>query len=675
MLDCASAGPRKGVNPSMIRFLQKDTPLMKGIFVAIIGATCVLMVIFLVPGIFNGDTSSSDTYASIRHAGIIGRFLPAEETIPITDVQQVAKRMMRGQQIPDMLMPMVMQQAGQVVIQQQIMLAEAHRLGVTASDNDVRRFLHSGVWGEYLFPEGHFIGDDRYAEFVSDNFGISTEKFESEIKQQIISNRLRDLITGGVTVSASDVRDAYRKQATKIKFDYAVLSADDLRKTINPTDTELQAFFKQNAAKYANADPETRKIEYIAFNDTDLPGGKPQITDAEIQQYYQQNQAQYHVDAQVKVRHILIAVDPNAGPGADAAAKAKAQGILDQIRKDDGKNFADLAKKYSDDPGSKAQGGELGWIKPGATVPQFDAVAFAQKPGQISGLVRTQYGYHIIQTEEKQDAHIKPLSEVKDSIVAALTKQKDAQAEQAFAQQLAAEAQKTSLAQTAAAHHLQVVTTDYIAAGSTLPGMEDSGKLLAGAFAVKPNTTPQIAPTGDTTYAVFQVADVKPAHTPNFDEYKSHILDDFRDQQVTALLARKTNELADRAHAENDLAKAAKEVGATIKTSDLVGRDQQVPDIGDLASAAPALFDLSVGQISSAINNGTTGVVAKIVDKQEPSAQEVAQNFDSTRDSLLNQRRDQLYQVFVSNLVASYEKADRVLINRKMQTTTPLSGM
>ncbi len=230
-----------------------------------------------------------------------------------------------------------------------------------------------------------------------------------------------------------EIKDAYTKSATKIKFTYAVISADDLRKTINPTDTELQAFFKQNAARYKDAEPETRKIAYIAFTDKDLPGGKPQVTDAEIQQYYNQNQSNYKVDAQAKVRHILIAVDPNAGAAADAAAKAKAQGILDQLRKDNGKDFADLAKKYSDDPGSKDAGGELGWLKPGATVPAFDHTAFAQQPGQISGLVKTQFGYHIIQTEEKQDAHVKPLAEVKSSIADILTKQKDAQAEQAFA--------------------------------------------------------------------------------------------------------------------------------------------------------------------------------------------------------------------------------------------------
>lgn len=658
----------------MIRFLQKDTKFTKAIFWIIIGVTCVLMVIFLVPGIFNGEASSNDTYASIRHAGIAGRFLPAQETISAADVQQVAQRMTRGQQIPDMLMPYFMQQAGQVVIQQHILLEEANSLGITANNDDVRKFLHIGVWGQYLFPEGQYIGDSRYAELVNDNFHVSVEKFENEIRHEIISNRLRDLITGGITVSDAEVRDAALKQDTEIKFDYAVLSADDLRKTINPTDTELEAFFKQNAAKYKNALPETRKIQYVEFTDKELPGGKPQVTDAEIQQYYTTNQQNYKVDAQVKVRHILISVDPNAGPQADAAAKAKAQGILDQLRKDNGRNFAELAKKNSDDPGSKDQGGELGWIKHGVTVPEFDQVSFAQQPGQTSDLVKTRFGYHIIQTEEKQDAHVKPLPEVRNSISDILTKQKEAQAEQAYATQLAAEAQQTGLAVAASAHHLKVQTSDFVAAGGTLPGVSDSGKFLGAVFAATKDGMPQAVDTGDGTYAVFRVTDVNSAHTPTFVEYKSHVLDDFRDQQVTSLLGRKTNELADRAKAEGDLAKAAKEVGATMKTSDLVGRDQQAPDLGDLASGpAASLFDLNVGQISGPIENQTTGVVAKIDQKQTPSADDLARNFDSTRETLLNQRRDQAYEVFVSDLVTRYEKAGRVLLNRKAQKM-PLNG-
>ena len=659
----------------MIRFLQKESPFTKALFWVIIAATCVLMVIFLVPGLYSGPSASVSTdYATIRHGGIFGRFLPAQNHVSVDDVQEVAKRITRGQQIPDMLMPYVMREASQVVIQQDILLDEAHRLGITASDNDVRQFLHQGEWGEVLFPDGHFVGDAQYAQLIADNFSITTKKFEDEIRQQIVQDRLRAVITAGVTVSPQEVRDAYLKQATKIKFQYAVLSADNLRKTINPSDTELEAFFKQNAARYRNADPETRNIQYVTFTDNDLPGGKPQVTEAEIQQYYNQNIEQYKVDAEVQVRHILISVNPNAGPAADAAAKAKAQMILDELRRDDGKNFAELAKKYSDDPGSKDQGGELGWIKHGVTVPQFDAVAFAQKPGQISGLVRTQYGYHIIQTQAVQPAHIKPLDEVKASIVETLTKQKEAQTEQAFAQQLAAEAQKSGLARTAAAHHLQVVSTGFVARDANLPGMTDSSQLLAGAFTAQPGAAPQVAAIGNGDYAVFQVAAIEPAHTPTFAEYKSHVLDDYRDQQVVELLANKTSELADRAHAENNLAKAAKEVGATLETSGLVGRDQQVPDIGDLSTAAPSLFDLNVGQISSAIKTQTTGVVAQLVDKQEPTPQEIATNFDATRDRVLSQRRDQFFQVFASDLMERYTKAGRILVNRKMQQQMPLSG-
>ncbi len=647
----------------MIRFLQKDNRFVKGVFVVIIAVACITMVITLVPGIFQDSVASADTYATIGHGGVLGRFLPAQDEIATTDVQQLASRMLQRQQLPEFVLPYMMQRVGQGLIQQHIELLEANRLGLKVTDDDVRRFLHTGQWGMMLFPGGKYIGDSQYAEFVSEQFGLSRDKFENELKKEILENRLRSLITGSVTISDAEVRSSYVEQGTKIKFDYAVISSDDLRKTINPTDTELQAYFKQNAAKYANAVPEARKIEYMAFTSTNLPGGAPQVSDAEIQQYYQQHQKDYQIEDQVKVRHILIKVD-GADPKADAAAKAKAQGILDQLHK--GGDFAKLAKENSDDPGSKEQGGELGWIKHGVTVPEFDQAAFALQPGQTSGLVKSKFGYHIIQTEEKQTAHTRPLDEVKPEILAVLTRQKEGQQEQAFAQVLATEAQKNGFAATASAHHLSVVTTDFLTASSVLPGLPDGSKVLAGAFTAKKGAAPQTASTGDG-YAVYQVEDIQPAHAPTFEAYKDHILEDFRDQQLPQLLAKKTSELADRAKADNDLAKAAKEVGATIKTSDLVGRTAQVPELGALATAAPQLFDLNTGQISAAINTGHSGVVAKIIDKQQPSSDDIAKNFDQTRESLLDQRREQMFSVFVTNLQQAYEKQGRIRMNRKAQ--------
>jgi peptidyl-prolyl cis-trans isomerase D len=653
----------------MIRFLQKDSRFTKGIFVVIISVACITMVITLVPGVFD-QTASADTYATIGRGGPLGRFLPAVDDISTADVQLTAARMLQRQGLPEQYAPLMMPRVAQGLIQQHIELLEAKRLGLSATDDDVRRFLHSGAFGQVLFPGGNYIGDAQYAEFVSQQFNMTREKFEDEVKKEIEENRLRALITGGVTVSDAEVRDSYRQQATKIKFDYAILSSDDLQKQIDPTDAQLEDFFKKNAARYANAIPEARKIQYIAFTDANLPQGAPQVTDTEVQQYYNQHLKDYQVDDQVKVRHILIKVDGN-DPKADAAAKAKAQSILDQLHH--GADFADLAKKNSDDPGSKEQGGELGFIKHGVTVPEFDQAAFSLQPGQTSGLVRTKYGYHIIQVEEKQTAHTRPLSEVKATIQATLTRQKEATQEQAFAQQLGSEAAKSGLAATAAAHHLQLVTTDFLSQASIVPGLADGSKLLAQAFAAKKGAAPEFASTGEG-YAVFQVADIQAAHAPTFAEYKTHLVDDYREQQLPQLLASKINELAMKAKSENDLAKAAKEVGATVKSSDLVGRQSQVPDIGALASAAPQLFDLSVGQFSGPINTGRTGIVAKLVDKQEPTGDEIAKNFDQTRESLLDQRREEAFAVFITTLQEKYEKEGRIRLNRKAQSSSPFGG-
>ena len=237
--------------------------------------------------------------------------------------------------------------------------------------------------------------------------------------------------------------------------------------------------------------------------------------------------------------------------------------------------------------------------------------------------------------EEKQTAHTRPLDEVKPTIVALLTRQKESAQEQAYAQQLANEAQKNGLAKTAEAHHLQVVTTDYLQQGAIIPGLADGSKLLTSAFTAKPGAAPLIASTGEG-FAVFQVDDVKAAHAPTFDEFKPTLLTDYRQEQLPQLLARKTSELSEKAKADgNDLAKAAKEMGVPVKTSDLVGRTGQVPDIGQLSSVAPGLFDLNAGQVSAPINTARTGIVAKLLDKQQPTADEIAKNFDQTRETLL----------------------------------------
>ena len=657
----------------MIRILQQDNRLTKIVFAVIIGFAVITMVITLVPGIFdNAGATGTDVYATVRDPNLLGRI--ASESAPVlqTEVTALAQRQLAQQKLPPFLLPYMEQRAGQILVQRAILKHEADRLNLQVSDEDLKRELQTGAFAQYIFPNGQYIGDDKYMDFVQNAFGTTRSDFESQVKQDMELNRLQALITGGVTVSDAAVRDAYKISGTKVKFDYAVISADELGKTINPTDAELQAFFKSNASRYATAVPETRKLTYFSFDASNLPGGKPQVTDADLQAYYNQHKDQFQVKEQVRVRHILIAVPAGADAKTDAAAKAKAEELLKQIKA--GGNFAELASKNSDDPGSKVQGGELGWLDRGKTVPEFDKTAFDLQPGQTSGLVKTQFGYHIIQTEEKKTAHLRPLDEVKAEILPVIEQTKFGAAEQAYAQQLAAEAQKNGMDKTAASHGLHINTTDFVAKDGVVAGLADSGALLTQAFTAPKGAAPQTVATGDG-FAVFKVDDVKPAHAPEFEAYKAKIAADYREQQIPQLLTAQLNKLDDRAKVLNDLRKAAAEMNIPVKTSDLVGKDGQVPDLGAMSGQGAVAFTLAKGAISAPINEGRVGVVLTVIDKQEPSAEDTAKNFAATRDQLLNDQHEEIFRVYLGTLSDAYEKKGAVRYTKKPAApTTPFGS-
>ncbi|MGA8937882.1 MAG: peptidyl-prolyl cis-trans isomerase [Acidobacteriaceae bacterium] len=653
----------------MIRTLQQDSRAIKIIFALIIGAAIVTMVITLVPGIFdNGDATNPSVYATVHTPGVVGRIMGETTSIPTEDVQRAAQQQMQQQQLPDFYLQFIMQRAGQLQVERAVLQHEADHLGLQVSDESLRTYLQHGPYAEYLFPGGTFVGQDQYISFVESAFRVPVTKFETEVKSDIELQRLQALVTGGVSVSDNAVRAQYLQTGTKVKFDYAVISGADIKGAINPSDADLQAFFKQNAVHYATAIPETRKIEFFSFETSNLPGGLPSVSDADAQAYYQAHADQYKTPEEVKTRHILIAVAKGANAQTDAAAKAKAEDVLKQVKA--GGNFADLAKKYSDDPGSKDQGGELPMIATSSLDPAYAQAAMALNPGQTSDLVRSSFGYHIIQTEAKQTAHVKPFADVKASIVEQLQTQKSAAASQSYAAQLTSEAQKNGLDKTAAAHNLHVVTTDYVAKSGIIPSLADSTGLLTAAFNSTKGAPPASASTGEG-YAIFQVQDIKSAHAPDFATYKSHILDDYRAQKEPELLNAQLIKLSDLAKKLGDLHKAAAQMNLTVKSSDLVGRDAQITDIGSLTGAASVVFTMPIGGISGPVNEGVNGAVLQLTDKQQPTGADIAQHFDATKESLLSQQRQEAFSVFVDSLMNRYQKAGAIIYSKK-PTQLPL---
>jgi peptidyl-prolyl cis-trans isomerase D len=396
-----------------------------------------------------------------------------------------------------------------------------------------------------------------------------------------------------------------------------------------------------------------------------------QVTQQELQDYYDQHRDQYRVPEQVNVRHILIKT-PLAGTdgkvdqkGVDAA-RAKAQDVLKQVKA--GGNFSELAKKYSEDPGSAKNGGSLGWINRNQTVPEFEKAAFSLPKGSTSDLVQSSYGFHIIHVDDKHDAHVKSLDEVKAQIEPLIKQQKAGQAAQQKAERVLADAKAGSLDQAAKANGLQVITTDFVDRNSVLPGIGSDPQFMGAVFAQNQGAPPDEAQTHGG-YAIYQVTAVKPPSTPTFEEAHSRVEQEFKNERASQMLSQKTQELSDRAKADHDLKKAAKELGAQYKTSDLVLPDGQVPDIGAMSGGASVAFTLKPGEISGPINSGDTGAVLTVVDREAPSDQDYAAKKDQIRETLVQQKQAEVFELFLGSLRDSMQKAGKIKVNEKELAT------
>ncbi len=646
----------------MIRQLQNAGPTLKIILGALLVIICASMAITLIPG---GIGSSLGIGAP--PAGVLATIGDQQVTVP--EVQREARAMVR-QKFPKggpqagMLLPYFASQAAEQLINEKALVAEAHRLGLRASDDELRDELQHGQLGAMLFPDGKFVGQEEYENFVQRN-DMTVPQFEALEKDFILTRKLRALVSSSAFVSDAEVRDEFERRNVKVKFEYAVITQADILKGLHPTDEELKAFYERNKAAYNNSTPEKRQIKYVVVDSAKIAAATA-VTDQDLQAYYDQHRDEFRAPEQVKVSHILIKT-PLPAPGVKedekgvADARAKAEDVLKQLKA--GGDFAKLAEKYSDDPGSAKSGGELGWIGRGRTVPEFEKAAFSLGKGQTSDLVKSSYGFHIIRLEDKQVAHLKTLAEVKSEIEEKVKQQKAAYATERAANGLLSQARTAGFDAAAAAKGQSAVTTEFFSRTDSLPGLAPNPQFMDAVFSEAEKAPPDMVqvPQG---FVVFQLLAIRPPATPRFEEIRSKVEAQFKNERASFLLQQKTRELSDRAKAGHDLKKAAKDLGATLKTSDLVDPDGQVPDIGSMSNAS-AIFSLKPGDISAPISASGNGVVAQLLEEQAPTDQEFSEKKDQIRESLLEAKQGDLFGLFVTNLRKDMEKSNRLKVNQE----------
>jgi peptidyl-prolyl cis-trans isomerase D len=654
----------------MIRFLQTEGPFKKIVLSGLLLLICAAMVIAFVPGI---GTDVSGTPG----AGVVAKV--DGEDITTQEVRETARGMLQqqGAQLganASLLLPFFAQRAADQLVDRQALVAEAQHLGLKATPQEIKDELQHGRYSEIFFPGGNFIGQAEY-EGLLQQHNLTTATFESNVGKEILISKLQALITGSASVSDVAIRQEFDKQNTKVKFEYAVLKQDDIKKGLHPTTEELKAFYDSHQKTYANSIPEKRKVKYAVIDLAKIESGV-QVMHDDLLSYYNQHRDQYRVPEQAKVSHILIKT-PLPGPDGKvdekgvAEAQRRAEDLLKQLRA--GAKFEDLAKKYSEDPGSAKEGGSLGWIGKGRTVPEFEKAAFSQPKGQIGDLVKSSYGFHIIRVDDRQDAHMKTLDEVKDQIEPIIKQQKAQQFAQKQAEDLLQQAKKQGLDPAAAAQGVAVVTSDFFSRKDIVPGLGPSPQFMDAVFTTAEKSPPELAATSQG-FAVFDLLAVKPQSTPMFEEIRSRVEEEFKNERSSILLSQKTQEVSDRAKSAHDLKKAAKELGAGLKTSELVAPDGQVPDVGSMTGQAAVAFSMKPGDISGPINSGGNGVVIAVTEVQPPSEADFAAKRDQIRDTLLQNKEQELFGLFVTNLRDQMQKSGKIKINQEEMKALTRSG-
>jgi peptidyl-prolyl cis-trans isomerase D len=601
-----------------------------GIF---IGLIAISMLLYLVPQGPNSDAESNDVVAKIG----------SDQTVTIAEVRQQLSEIERRNQVPKPLEGLYARQILSQLVYTKEVQYEAARLGIKVTDEEiadrVKQYLPTA------FNGGNPVGMDQYAQQVQQRFGMAVPAFEEQIRQILLDEKFRRLVTDGISASPAELQEQYRYQNEKVKLDYALIKPEDLEAKITPDEPEIKAAYEKRKSQYQI--PEKRVVEY-GLVDLNKLRQSVQISDDDLKARYQRDIQQYEVPSRVHVEHILFMTVGKPDAEVDEIKK-KAQDVLNQVKK--GAKFEDLAKKNSEDPGTKDKGGDLGWIVQGQTVPEFEKVAFSLQPGSVSDLVKTQYGFHIIKVLEKETAHTKPFDEVKDSIRAPLMLTKADDEASKIADQLAAAIRKsnrTPLPDLARDFHLELAQTRAVAATDPLIELGNSTEAKDTIFRLREGEVSQPIRT-DRGYVVLSLKQVIPSHQASLDEVRDKIVASLKQEKAQELARQKADELAKRIKSGEKFDVAAKALGLDPKTSDEFSRAGSIAGVASGKQLSTA-FNRKVGDVSAPQNIGSNWLVYRVEAKTEPNPADFEKQKKDLLEQVLNDKRGLAYEAFRSGL-------------------------
>ena len=614
--------------------------ILLGIVVAFLG---IGMLLYLVPQGTN-DLNGSDAVAQV-----------GDQTISVVDVQNLLSKTTRSGQIPPALLPAYTQQALDQLIDEKMLALEADRMGLRVSDEEHADLLKKLV--PTAFTGDTFIGMDRYSTEVQTRFQMTVPEFETEVKNALLQQKFQQLVTDGVTASDDEVRAEFRRENEKIKLDYVLIKPEDLQSKVEVSDADLTAYFDKNKAQYVV--PERRTIDYAVLSLAQLRQRTP-VTEDDEKVFYQSHIDQYKLEDRAHVAHILFKTVGMTDAEA-AEVKKKAEDVLNKAKH--GGNFADLAKQYSEDT-TKDKGGDLGWIVRGQTVPEFEAAAFSLPKGSISDLVKTQYGFHIIQVIDRETARTQTLDEVKASIVNQLQEQNAEQQGENISTQIADEIRRSGripIEDLAKKFNMTTGEAKLVEANQPLPELGNAPGLMDNIFHQRPGDVGAPIHT-DLGYVVTSVKDIQQTHPATLAEVHDRVASDFRHEKAVALAKSRADDLAKRAKGGENFAAAAKALGLEVKTSDPIAQTGSIPDLGSAKQFAAA-FSLPVGQTGDPIPLGQNWTVYRVAQHDPVNQADFEKQKAKIEEQVLQRKRQTAYDLFRTALKARLQQEGQLHFN------------
>jgi peptidyl-prolyl cis-trans isomerase D len=615
----------------------------------LLGLVGLSMVTYLIPttGTDTGNPADRTVVASI-----------GKDELTSQQVSRIIQNMTRNRQLPSELLAIYVPQIVQGMITDRALAYEANRLGIRVTSDETENAILDSMPAE-IVKNGKV--DAATLNALLQQQGVTMADLKDDTSRQLVITRLRQIVTEGVVVSPREIADDFHRKNDKVRVDYALLSPAKYQSEAEPTDAEIKAYYDAHKASFQTT--EKRSLGVILLDGSLLHMAAP--TDAELRKDYAAKQDTFRTPERVLARHILIKSDASN----DAAMKAKAEGILKQIQA--GGDFAKLAKDNSQDTTSAVKGGELDWIVKGQTVPEFEKAAFSLQPGQTSGLVKTTYGYHILQVEKHEQPSLRTFDEAKGQLAAEYMGRAQMEGLQNLADKAVAELHKDPLHPEKAAEALgtTVIRVENYQVGDPIPGIgisKEIGEAVAPLHKGEMTAGPIVLPLNKV--AVASVTDYQPVHQASLEEVKADVRNKATQDKAQDILNKKAAELMAKTQAlGGDLAKAAKEMGLEVKTSTDVNRSGAIEGVGSVSSL-PDAFTKPVGSLIGPVSVPGGRVVAKI-DAQIPAdLSELPAQTAGIRNQLRQQKEKDRTTMFEEGVKKRLQEQGKLKIHQDVIT-------